>query len=413
MDSFIYDWNLRDDVGSSALGGFELFDETLRDGIQSPSVYQPSFDEKLEIVTDMEKIGIEAADLGYPGSSIYARDDAIRLVNFIHEQNYDLKIAFAGRMHSNDLNAIFEVSQRTGRQVECYIFIGVSPIRQYVEGWDLCAILEKIRFAERQCRENNLPMVLVLEDATRCTPELLKQIYQEAIERKIERLVLCDTVGHSTPEGVVTLVTWTRQIFEEESYDMLLDWHGHNDRGFGLSNAITALESGCDRIHGTALGIGERVGNTSIDQLLINLYLNGCRQYRVSYVKEYCHHVAASTGVTIPPNYPAIGADAFKTTAGVHAAAILKAYSLDNQDILDAVYSGVPASLIGREQLVGIDNSSGESNVILWLKKNGFDATKADVRRILEVAKQAKSALQDHEIRTLLSMDNLAASTQR
>jgi 2-isopropylmalate synthase len=180
-----------------------------------------------------------------------------------------------------------------------------------------------------------------------------------------------------------------------------IDWHGHRDRDLATVNTLAALDAGATRLHGAAIGIGERVGNTPMDILIVNLVLMGYIERDLSALVDYCEAVSAATGVPIPPNYPIVGRDAFRTATGVHAAAVIKAFRKNDQELVDAVYSGVPASLVGREQEIDVGPMSGKSNVIFWLERRGILATDELVERIFAAAKKSDSVLSEASMRAL------------
>lgn len=337
------------------------FDETLRDGLQAPYVATLTVEEKLQLLDYMIGCGITAADLGFPGSSPAAAAECSLLAKHVAGSGRPFSPGFAGRTHPADVSAICDIAQSLGTPVDAYIFTGVSPVRQYVEGWDIRTILDRIRASARECRRAGVEFVLVLEDTMRCTPAVLERIYDTAAEIGVRRLTLCDTVGVASPGGTQALITWTARYFSEQGHVMDLEWHGHNDRGLGVVNALKAAELGCLRVHGAVLGIGERAGNASIDQMLVNGFLDGQRSYDLMALRAYCEYASSVLRVPIPVNYPAIGRDVFKTSAGVHAAAILKAHQAGDAALKDSVYSSIPARLLGREQEVQIDASSGLS----------------------------------------------------
>jgi 2-isopropylmalate synthase len=159
----------------------------------------------------------------------------------------------------------------------------------------------------------------VTEDTTRANPDTLRALYTAAIRAGARAVCVCDTVGHSTPDGVRAVVRFVRQIIEDEGGGIRLDWHGHQDRGLGVINSIAAIEAGADQVHGSALGVGERVGNTPMDQLLVNLKLMNWIDNDLSKLGDYCRAAESSCGWTIPVNYPVFGRDAFRTATGVHA----------------------------------------------------------------------------------------------
>ncbi|WP_329251598.1 LeuA family protein [Streptomyces sp. NBC_01478] len=381
-----------------------LFDETLRDGLQAPHIRNPTLEQKLAIVNHMAGSGVRAADLGFPGSDPTAARECTELARHIAAEGLDLAPGYAGRTHPSDINAICEVGQRAGVAVEAYVFIGVSPIRQYVEDWDIELIRCAIRESAAECRRGNVEFVLVLEDAVRCTPQVLSSVYDVAVETGTRRLTLCDTVGAAVPGGAEALIRWTQRYFADRGHPVELEWHGHNDRGLALVNSLTALALGCARVHGTVLGIGERAGNASLDQLMINCHLDGRHTYDLSALRRYCEYAAPVLGVDIPQNYPALGRDVFKTSAGVHASAILKAHEKGSAELKDSVYAGVPAGLLGREQEVLIDMASGANNVKYWLTRHGYATDDATlIKKVLERAKAGRAPLTDEEIGQIIA----------
>jgi 2-isopropylmalate synthase len=374
----------------------------LRDGLQSPSVRCPTIEQKIEILHLINRLGIDTADIGLPGAGPHVVRDVERLAREIVSQKLAVKANCAARTVIADIKPVAEVSQRTGLAIECCTFIGSSPLRQYAEGWTIDQLLrlteEAITFAVRE----GLAVMYVTEDTTRADPNTLRQLYSTAIRAGASRVCVSDTVGHATPEGAAAVVRFIAGVVAECGGGIGIDWHGHRDRDFAVSNSLAALEAGATRLHGAAIGIGERVGNTPMDTLLVNLVLMGYLERDLSALVEYCDAVSRATGVPIPPNYPIVGKDAFRTATGVHAAAIVKAVRKNDHDLVDAVYSGVPAALVGREQEVDVGPMSGRSNVIFWLEKRGLTASDEMVDRILGEAKKSDSVLQEDQIREVL-----------
>ncbi|MFL6278850.1 MAG: LeuA family protein [Vicinamibacterales bacterium] len=399
MHPLIHDWNrTADRVRRRVM----LDDETLRDGLQSPSVRCPTIEQKIEILHLIDRLGIDTADIGLPGAGPHVAADVERLAREIVSQKLAVQANCAARTLLADIRPVVDISQRTGLPIECCAFIGSSPLRQYAEGWTIDQLLrlteEAIAFAVRE----GLTVMYVTEDTTRADPETLRRLYSAAIRAGAARVCVSDTVGHATPEGAAAVVRFIATVVDACGGGVGIDWHGHRDRDFAVSNSLAALEAGATRLHGAAIGIGERVGNTPMDTLLVNLVLMGYLERDLSALVEYCEAVSKATGVPIPPNYPVVGKDAFRTATGVHAAAIVKAARKHDHDLVDAVYSGVPASLVGREQEVDIGPMSGRSNVIFWLEKRGLTATDDIVDRILAEAKKSDGVLGEEKIRAVL-----------
>ena len=381
-----------------------FFDETLRDGLQAPYVRNLTPEEKERIVDHMIACGVRAANLGFPGSDPAALRECVTLARKIANCRYPLAQGYAGRTHPADIYAICEIAQAASVAVDAYIFIGVSPIRQYVEDWDMASIQASIRKSAAECRRDGVEFVLVLEDTVRCTPEVLGRIYEVAIDAGIGRVTLCDTVGAALPGGTQALISWSGEYFSSRGHPVAFEWHGHNDRGLALVNSLTALALGCHRVHGTILGVGERAGNASLDQLMVNSHLDHHGTYDLTALRDYCEYAESVLGVSIPRNYPVMGRDVFTTSAGVHAAAIMKAHEKGNAQVKDAVYSSVPASLLGRGQEVLIDASSGASNVKYWLAVHGYRNDDADViKKVLAEAKAGRGPLADEQIRRIIA----------
>lgn len=403
-DDLIFDWNEFERRGRVIPKGVEFFDETLRDGLQNPSVSDPPLDKKLELLHEMAALGIHAADIGLPGSSKRAFDDCLRMCREVSDHRLPIKVAFAGRTVAADILPMIEISQRAGMPIEVYTFIGSSPIRQFAEDWDLDLILRRSAEAIDVGVKAGLEIAYVTEDTTRSRPEVLSALFKMAIDHGAARLCLCDTVGHSTPDGVRNLIAFAKSIVAGSGSSVKIDWHGHNDRGLALVNAIWALECGAHRVHGTALGIGERVGNAPMELILLNLKLLGLLEdHNLERLLTYCEKAAAAVGWSIPINYPLVGRDAFRTTTGVHAAAIIKAKNKGDDWLADRVYSGVPAGMFGREQEIGVGYMSGASNVTYWLRHRGLDVTPSRVDAVLKRAKGQPQNLTEEEIREALA----------
>lgn len=401
VDELVYDWNLVDSRRPIAIAGRVLFfDESLRDGIQSPTAVDPPIEKKIEILHLMNDLGIQYADLGLPGAGPRAVADVTRLCREIADNGLAIKPSAAARTHINDIRPIAEISQKVGMEIEVMAFLGSSPIRQFAENWDTQRMVDMTREAISFCTAHDLPSAFVTEDTVRARPETLDRLFRTAIECGTERLTLCDTVGHATPDGVTALTKYAQAIVDAMGMRdrVHLDWHGHNDRGLALVNAIVALEAGADRVHGTGLGIGERVGNTSMDQLLLNLKLLGVVNNDLSRLMAYCEAVSEATCCPIPVNYPLAGRDAFRTATGVHAAAIIKAQRKGDHWLADRIYSGVPAGMFGRSQVIDVGHMSGASNVMYWLRKRGIDPVEPLVAEILGKAKKSNKTLSEAEI---------------
>ncbi len=299
--------------------------------------------------------------------------DVERLAKEIGSAKLKVKANCAARTHVNDIAPIADIVHRTGVPIECCAFIGSSPIRQYTEGWTLDWLLrnteEAITFAVKEgldgdVRHRGHDAGRIPRRCARSTPARFAPA----------RSVFASPTpwGTRRRQGAAAVVRFALQIIADTGADVGVDWHGHRDRDLAITNSIAALEAGATRLHGAALGIGERVGNTPMDLLLVNLVLMGYTTRDLRKLGDYCHLVAEACGVPMPDNYPVIGRDAFRTATGVHAAAVVKAWKKGDRELMDAVYSGVPASMVGREQEIEVGPMSGKSNVSFWLEKRGI-----------------------------------------
>lgn len=388
----IHDWN-QDAAPSFQV---QLDDETLRDGLQSPSARDPELDEKLELVQLMDGLGIHTANVGLPGASPKAREHILALCRAMADMNITPNVAC--RTLVSDIAPAAEVAQEVGSPVEVCAFIGSSPIRQYAEGWEVERMVQLSRDAVAFCTAEQLPCMFVTEDTTRANPETIRALYTAAIDAGAARICVCDTCGHATPSGVRKLITFVKDIVDKSGADVGIDWHGHRDRGLGLANALAAIEAGATRIHGSAMGVGERTGNVEMDLLLANLKLLGWFDGDLTTLGDYVAKSAEYVGLPKPKNYPIFGADAFETSTGVHAAAVIKAFKKGDDWLANRVYSGVPADLFGLRQSIAVGPMSGKSNVVWVLESHGVEASDERVERVLAAAKSSSRQLTDEEV---------------
>jgi isopropylmalate/homocitrate/citramalate synthase len=410
LDGLIYDWNL--DAPGVPPPRVMLLDETLRDGLQSPSVRAPSIEQKIHILHLLDRIGIDTCDIGLPGAGAHVVYDAERLAREIVDSHLKIEANCAARTMIADIEPIADIVQRTGLPIECCCFIGSSPIRRYAEDWTVDHLQrcteEAIGFAVR----HGLTAMYVTEDTTRSDPETLRRLFTTAIDAGASRICIADTVGHATPAGARAVVSFTKRLIEGSGAQVGIDWHGHRDRDMGTVNSLAALEAGASRVHGTVLGIGERVGNTPLDLLMVNLVLMRWIDRDLTHLDELVQEVSLVTGEAIPDNYPVFGRDAFRTATGVHAAAVIKAFRKHDAELMDTVYSGVPARLVGRTQQIEVGPMSGRSNVVFWLEQHGIDATEELVERVFRRAKASSTVLTEQEIVRELEAARAFASTR-
>lgn len=404
----IYDWNAIDyEIKRNPANhphGVWFDDETLRDGLQSPSARNPTIAEKTELLSYMERLGIQKVDLGLPGAGPHHREHINAMLSHIIDNDYQIRPGAAVRTLMHDIEPLVEMQQQHEIQIQASAFLGTSPIRQYTEGWTMEKLISTMEKAVSYAVDNDVPVMFVTEDTTRSNPEDVRAIYQRAMELGVRRLCVCDTCGHVTPNGVKKLLHFIdEEVIKDGGYqrsEIEVNWHGHQDRGLGVANNIAAVEAGADVIHGTALGVGERAGNAPLDQTLVNLKLMGVIDNDLTLLDEYMRIANKYIEVPLPRNYPVFGEDAFETGTGVHASAVIKAMRKGDDWLADRVYSGVPAGDFGLKQVIRIGHMAGRSNIIWWLEQNGYEVTDELVSHLFEVAKSQRRNMLDSEVET-------------
>jgi len=405
--SLIYNWNTVDYElnRNPANHPHEVWfdDETLRDGLQSPSARNPTIEQKIELLTFMENLGIQKVDLGLPGAGPYHLEHIDAMMSHITENDFKIRPGAAVRTLMNDIEPLVELQAKHGTPIQASAFLGTSPIRQYTEGWTIEKLLSTMEKPVSFAIENDVQVMFVTEDTTRSKPEDVKVIYQRAMEMGVRRLCICDTCGHVTPNGVKKLLQFIdEEVIKDAGYkraEIEVNWHGHQDRGLGVANNIAAVEAGADVIHGTALGVGERAGNAPLDLTLVNLKLLGVIDNDLTQLGAYMAKANEYIEVPLPRNYPVFGMDAFETGTGVHASAVIKAMRKGDNWLADRVYSGVPAGDFGLKQVIRIGHMAGRSNIIWWLEQNGYETPDDLVNHIFELAKSQRRNMEDEEIK--------------
>jgi 2-isopropylmalate synthase len=404
-DKLIYDWNLTGDHPARPPQTIYLNDETLRDGLQSPSAATPTLDEMIAHLHNCAAVGIHALNIGLPGAGPMVEQQVEAVAREIRDAKLPLFPNCAARTVAADIAPIARISQKIGIPIEAATFIGSSAIRMEVENWDLDFALKCVTDAIELVKKEGLPSMFVTEDTVRAQPEIVEALYGTAIDLGADRIVICDTTGHITPWGVANLLGFVSGLMEKKGVagKVSMDWHGHMDRGLGVINNIAAIEAGADRLHGTALGIGERAGNAPLDLTMVNLKLMGWIDNDLTGLGRYVRHGAKICGFEIPSTYPVFGSDAFETGTGVHAAAVIKALNRGDSWLANRVYSGVPADDFGLSQKIRVGPMSGKSNVVFWLEAHGYDTHEPTVDAIFDAAKDSRRMLTDEEIEEIVA----------
>ena len=341
MENAIFDWNteLQGSPGSAPLrgepaaaesadlrfglhaGGVQIVDETLRDGLQNGSGVNPPIAHKVDLLHAMAHIGVDVVSVGLPAAGARYAEDTFHLCREIRDARLPLRATAAARTVVADVQGIARAAERAGIPIEVYSFIGSSPIRHYTEGWDMAFLVDSVRKSTEEAVRAGLPFCLVTEDTTRAHPDTLRTLFRTAIDAGATRLCLCDTTGHVTPYGVAELIAFTRaEIAALGVKGIQLDWHAHNDRGLSVATALWAASAGVNRVHGTGLGVGERVGNSSLELLVENLGLLGARApVARDRLIAYCELAARALSWAIPDDHPIAGSRFRKEHAQSHA----------------------------------------------------------------------------------------------
>ena len=407
----IHDWNVTDGEFSrdASRHPHEIWfdDETLRDGLQSPSALNPSIEQKKELLDYMEQLGLQRVDLGLPGAGPFHIDHIDAMLSHISENDYAIQPGCAVRTVVSDIEPLVDLQAKHGMDIQASAFLGTSPIRMYAENWTMEKLLNTMEGAVGYAVEQDIPVMFVTEDTTRSKPEDIVQVYQRALELGVRRLCVCDTCGHVTPDGVRSLLNFIDEhVIKDAGFqrsEIEVNWHGHQDRGLGVANNLAAVQAGADVIHGTALGLGERSGNAPWTRRLVNLKLMGAIDNDLTLLGEYVQKAHAYTGVPLPRNYPVFGNDAFETGTGVHASAVIKAMRKGDHWLADRVYSGVPAGDFGLQQRIRIGHMAGRSNIIHWLEQRGREASDDLVAHLFEVAKSQRRLMEDDEVEAAIA----------
>jgi 2-isopropylmalate synthase len=392
----IYDWNI--DPTYKTVKPIQLCDETLRDGLQGNLPRLPSVDEKLNLLARADRLGLSEACVGFPAQTV-AYQDALALFKGAKERRLRLPLGLVGRMVKSDIEAIASIQQASGHPAIAKLaMMGSSPMRRYVESRNLDELERLMREGVGYATQLDLPTHVSIEDVSRSEPKVIERLFSAAVESGATLVSICDTVGHITPFGTKRVVRHFRKFLNEQGYQVRLGFHGHNDRGLGVANALAAIEAGIDLIDCTVLGIGERTGNIPLDLTLVNLKIQGLWSGDISSLKDYCQEVARVCQLIIPPNYPIFGSNAFVTQAGVHASAILKAEIRGEPHIAALVYSPIDPHWVGLDYEIYVGPSSGRSNVQLLLHRKGLNVEERAIELILHKARRENRILSEEEV---------------
>ena len=406
-DEFIFDWNELNRKGRLVPHGFSLFDETLRDGLQNPSVEDPGIEDKLRILHLMDDLGIDEANVGLPGSSKRAFEDVLRLCKEVVDCKMKIKVAAAGRTVVGDITPTIEISQRAGIPIEVYAFIGSSPIRQYVEQWDVSLIAKRSAEAIDVAVKAGLPVAYVTEDTTRSRPEVLTHALPHG-HRPRRHAPLPVRHGRATPRPTACATSCSSRASVIAG-----------DRRHGRHRLARPQRP---RLRAGERDLGARVRRRPRAR-------DGARHRRARGQRgdgAPAHEPAPARAARAPSatsrsssstarRSRAPSAGRFRSTIRSSAAtrsAPRRACTPPRSSrrcrratswLADRVYSGVPAGMFGRHQEIGIGFMSGASNVGYWLRQRNIEPSEDLVAAILEVAKATTHILSDEEVLAVIA----------
>lgn len=375
----------------------QVLDTSLRDGLQDAQIRHPSLEEKERLVDILVQVGVEAIDIAIPIARGSHLREAIQLARRIPS---NVTVACLARTDASDIQAAVDLAQGAGRPIETIVFCGASPLRRWVEDWDVTEITEwmakSVNFASKQ----GLIPTVATEHTTQTEPEVIKQIYLAGLDNGGQKVCIADTSGAASPISTEKIIRFFRDEVLKSFNDVDIDWHGHNDRGLSVINSLVALSAGAQRVHGTAIGIGERAGNTPLEQMLINLKMaRDPKRQDLGAISELATFAAEIFNVPVPPNYPGLGEKVYRTASGIHAAAELKAGQLGLKGTTP--YSAVSPEWVNRETDVVVGPLSGSHNVRFVAERLGIPATNEFIARALDVAKSANRILTDQDIKNI------------
>ncbi|MDE7432358.1 MAG: LeuA family protein [Lachnospiraceae bacterium] len=398
-NKYIYEWN--DDCFFDRR--IKVHDETLREGIQNLGT-DITLKEKKAYIDSISRLPVASICLGYPASSKKIYDEIDLLIPYIQAKKSNISISCAARTTIGDIEPIARLSQKYGCNIKVNAFIGTSQIRQYIEQWDIRHICSLVREAVNYANLNGIETCIITEDSTRTSPEILKTVYLTAIESGCKNICFCDTVGYADCTGIKKLFKFVHKEIIKNNDQILIEWHGHNDRGMALENALIAALIGANMIHTTSFGIGERCGNTPLELFLLNLAVMGDIRMSDSLkmITDHCRKISELFNWQIPNNYPVWGENSFSTVSGIHAAAIYKALDMEG-NLGEKVYSFIEPSILGRHQEIKINYMSGKSNILYWMKKNMIKPDDKLVEDILKKAKTSTTPLSDETIWAIIN----------
>ena len=347
-----------------------IFDTTLRDGEQTPSVALTP-EQKLGIAEKLDELGVDAIEAGFPVIS----DGEMQGIKLITGANLNAEICGLARTEKKDIDAAVSAGLKY-----IHIFIATSDIHlKYKLKLTRDQVLAKAVEAIQYGKSLGLKVEFSAEDATRTEREFLKKVFKEVAQAGADRIDIPDTVGYSTPGYIAEI---TKDAIEAS--DLPISVHCHNDFGLAVANSISAIQAGAQCAHVTINGIGERAGNASLEELVMALQ---CLQFDIKYetniktklLYETSRYVSSIVGIHVQPNKAIVGENAFGHESGIHTHGVL------NNPL---TYEPISPELVGRTRWFQVGKHAGAHGVSAMLEEYGIQPTREQSKEILEKVKK-------------------------
>ena len=401
-----------------------ILSEDLRDGFHGVH-FSPVVERVIPYVEKLHKIGIKHIRAGiYSGKGNALDVKTQKLLAILYKKYPDIIPSVLSVTSEDSIRWAAECS-KINPNLQTLIFMGSSPSRMIAEGWDESYVLDSMKRGFGMAREYGLKVIGATEHTTQTHPEFLAKIIEvqaKSAKKNMVTFCIADTIGIARPKGVRNIVLWTKKYLKKiNRQDISIEWHGHEDTGNSSSNALIAMAAGAKIIDTVSYGIGERAGNTKMEAVLINLtniLEDGGMQSKWNL--EYLNHALTDYCNLVKMDVPRIGMlgwNAFKTSLGIHTAAIYKLSQLANSaatidekheyiKMSHHVYSGIGPEKVGRYTDVRISPYSGKSTVKYYLERHGISTVAIQdkcIKRVLDLAKNMGRELTHDEIIQVLT----------
>jgi len=346
-----------------------VYDTTLRDGEQTPGVCLRT-PEKLKIAKKLDELGIHQIEAGFPVVS----NEEKRSIKAIVKEDLNADILVLCRTKKEDIDTAIDCD------VDGVItFMGTSQIHlEHKMKMSQEEILNVCMKSIEHAKDHGLFVAFSAEDATRTDLNFLKKIYKRAEDYGVDRVHIADTVGAISPQGMNYLVSELRSTLNTD-----IALHCHNDFGMALSNSISGLLAGANGVSTTVNGIGERAGNTSLEELVMALKIiyDVDLGFNIKIFYELSKLVEELTSLRIPETKPIVGRNVFRHESGIHVDAVLEE---------PLTYEPFLPELIGHQRRIVLGKHSGCRAVKAKLDECGIEVTRDELCQIVEKVKNQR-----------------------